>query len=230
MRTKAVPDDSIIKKGEKVVGGLFKDKWVLYGGIGLGALAVFLYLQSQNANAAGGGQTGIVPGSPVDYGVTGTSAPVSTNGGSSDNSALLAAIQAQTANDQATQQANLAAITAQANAAIAADQTNLDMASIAGQVSNYANSTNVLDTFLKGVGPGVLGFGGSVTPTGYGGVNVGLFADTQNNPLAWGNVLHSIAGPTNPANNPVLNGIPHAPLINNPGTIPLPPPNTSTGH
>src|SRR5215469_18046462 len=173
MRLKEVPHDV-----EKAVGGIFKEKWVLYGGIGLGALAVFLYLQSQNANAASSGATGIVPGLPVSYGGIGTTTPVASDGGSSDNSAaLLAAIQAQTANDQATQQANLAAIKAQADAAIAADQTNLDMASIAGQVSNYANSTNVLDTFIKSAsigGNNVLGVTGVVAPTGYGGSNIDL--------------------------------------------------------
>lgn len=215
-----MPDDSIVKKGEKAIGGLFKEKWVLYGGIGIGALAVFLYLQHSQANAAAQGSAGIVPGLPVSYGTSG-GLPIDTGGGGStgqDNSALLAAIAAQTANDQATQQANLAAITAQANAAIAADQANVDMATIAGQVSNYANSTNTLQTFIKGVGPGVLGVGGSITPTGYGGVNVGLFADTHKDVLAWSNVLHGVADSTNPKNN--------APTtINAPSVVP---PSTAT--
>lgn len=228
-----MPDDSLVHKGEKAIGGLFKEKWVLYGGIGIGALAVFLYLQSQAANAAAsGGSTGVVPGLPVSYGGLGGPVDASGGGGSSgqDNSALLAAIAAQTANDQATQQANLAAISAQANAAIAADQTNLDMASIAGQVSNYANSTNVLDSFLKQAGNGgvsVLGFTGSVTPTGYGGVNTDLYASTNKvlNAIPYltgqgGGVLHP--GPQKPIYaggspgtvNPVLTGAPTAPTIN----------------
>lgn len=228
-----MPDDSMIKKGEKFVGGIFKEKWVLYGGIGIGALAVFLYLQNQQANAASQSQgaTGIVPGLPVQYGGIDTSGGTTSTpaSGTDDSAALQAAIAAQTANDQATQQANLAAITAQSNAAIAADQTNLDMASIAGQVSNYANSTNVLDTFIKSAGGGgvsVLGATGSVTPTGYGGVNMDLYASTNKvlNAIPYltgtgGGVLHPgpqkaiYAGGSPGTINPVLTGAPTAPTI-----------------
>jgi len=227
-----VPDDSIVKKGEKAIGGLFKEKWVLYGGIGIGALAVFLYLQNQSANAADQGQTGIVPGLPVSYGgATSGGIPVDTGGGSSptDNSALLAAIAAQTANDQATQQANLAAITAQANAAIAADQANVDMATISGQVSNYANSTNALDTFIKGASSGgnsVLGVTGFIAPTSYGGVTSDLYASTAKviNAIPYltgqgGGILHpgpSRYGSGTPGTvNPVA-GTPTAPQLNPP--------------
>ena len=227
-----MPDDSLVHKGEKAIGGLFKEKWVLYGGIGIGALAVFLYLQNQQANAGGQQTTGVVPGLPVSYG--GIGGTVDSGGGGSapaDNSALLAAIAAQTANDQATQQANLAAITAQANAAIAADQTNLDMASIAGQVSNYANSTNVLDTFIKGAqsgGNSVLGVTGVVAPTGYGGVTSDLYASTAKvlNAIPYltgqgGGVLHP--GPQKPVYaggspgtvNPISQG-PTLPALNPP--------------
>lgn len=179
---------------------LLGNKWVLYGGLGAGALVLgYLYLQNQAAAASSGGGGGYyTSASPIDYGSV-AAAPASggsSGGDSSGNDALAAAINAANQNSAAQNQEALMALQQSGAIAIANDQTSAYETQLATQASNYAASTNVLQTFIKGLGgqgAAVLGVGGWVDPTAAGGVSVGLYGDNSKNVTAWGNVLHGIA-------------------------------------
>lgn len=206
LRQKATPNDSPLDTVEKTVGEWFKNKWILYGALGGAAIVGYLIIQNANSQATAaannsGGTTAYTATQPVAYdpGVAATTGPSTTGVGSTDDtSAILAAIQAQQANDQATQQANLAAIQSSTDIALAGDYTNIDLANINGTVANYANSTSVVSNFLKSAGTGVIGLGGSVTPSQGGGVNVGLYSASQKQPTDYTNILHQVAQQTVP--------------------------------
>ena len=205
MRTKDVPShvaDAAGKTGEGI-SKLLSNKYVLYGGIGLGVLVVGYFVLTNmsggtSGSASNGGSTDYTT-SPVDYGSGASPVTLSGNtGASGDSGALSDAINAANQNSAAQNQEALAAIQQASNVSIANDQTLAFETQLATQATNYAASTNVLDQFIKG-NPGMLGVGGSVTPTSAGGVDVGLFSDTNKQPLAFANVLHGVAGQITPA-------------------------------
>jgi hypothetical protein len=200
IRTKDTPGDTPVLG---TVNKLLDNKWVLYGGIGLAALVGGYFIlqgQGQAQATSSDGSSGVAYGTPIGYGssVVPSSGGVTGDGGSGDSAALLAAVQAQTANDQATQQANLAAIQTNANIALAGDYTNIDLANISSTTSNYANSTALASQFVKSAGSGIIGLGGSVTPTSGGGVDIGLFSANQKQPLDYTDILHQVSRQTIP--------------------------------
>lgn len=201
---------------------LFKNKWVLYGGIGVLVLGVgYIALSNQQPASAPQGQ---IVGDPTQFGA-GTPASGGIDSSNTDDSALAAAISAQAAAQAGMNQVNLLNIQDSLTAALAADQTVLSGSQIAASVSQYAASTNVLDQFLAAAGKGVISLGGWVDPTASGGVSVGLFSANDGSPNDYTDILHQIAAggpPPQPAPTPVTLPSPPPP----PASPPPPPPSS----
>jgi hypothetical protein len=189
---------------------LLENKWVLYGGIGVLVLGVGYYLYASGAFS--GQQAASSPAvdtsAPISYPGVGDAPASSGVSSGTDDGSLADAINAATAAQNSQSQTTLAGISAAYDTAIAADQTTLATTNIAGQVANYAASTNVLDAFLNNTTGGVISLGGSVTPTALGGVDVGLYsanaAKGQQNDYT--DILHAIAGVPLPASANLGNG------------------------